>query len=74
MHDDEAYYVRMAKAWLIAELAVHEPETVYEWLRSNDLKYNINGKAIQKICDSYRISGEWKRRFQGLRPELRKRK
>ena len=33
----------------------------------------MNGKAIQKICDSFRISDEWKRKFKDLRPELRKR-
>ena len=74
MHDDEDYYVQMAEGWLIAELAVHEPEAVCEWLRKNDLKYNINGKAIRKICDSFRIAEDWKRGFQDLRPELRKRK
>ena len=74
MHDDEAYYVQMAEGWLLAELAVCEPEAVYEWFGKNDLKYNINGKAIQKICDSYRIAQPWKRRFRDLRPELRKRK
>ena len=71
MHDDEEYYVQMAEAWLIAELAVHEPETVYHWFRQNGLKYNINGKAIQKICDSFRITDEWKEAFKKLRPELR---
>ena len=74
MQNDEAYYVQMAEAWLIAELAVYEPEAVYEWFRHNDLKYNINGKSVQKICDSFRIAEEWKRRFRELRPELRKRK
>lgn len=74
MHDDEEYYVQMAEAWLIAELAVHEPETVRNWLSLNDLKYNINGKAIQKICDSFRITDEWKEEFKKLRPELRLRK
>ena len=74
MHDDEAYYVQMAQAWLIAELAIHEPEAVYEWFPQSGLKYNINGKAIQKICDSFRIAEDWKRKFKELRPELRKRK
>lgn len=74
MHDDEEYYVQMAEAWLIAELAVHEPETVRNWLSQNDLRYNINGKAIQKICDSFRITDEWKEEFKKLRPELRLRK
>ena len=74
IHDDSHYYVQMAQAWLIAELAVHEPEAVFEWMPGNGLKYNINGKAIQKICDSFRISNEWKERFKMLRSELKIRK
>lgn len=74
MHNDDHYYVQMAQSWLIAELAIWEPEAVYLWLRENDLSYAINGKAIQKICNSFRISDEWKENFKQLRPELRKRK
>lgn len=71
MHNDDHYYVQMAQAWLIAELAVYEPDAVYEWLKQSNLKYNISGKAIQKICDSFRISEDWKRRFKELRPVLK---
>ena len=71
MQNDEAYYVRMGEAWLIAELAIHEPAAVYDWMASNDLHYDVNGRAIQKICDSYRISAEWKDRFRALRPALK---
>ena len=74
MHDDDHYYVQMAQAWLIAELAVYEPETVHAWLQRSDLKYNITGKAVQKICDSFRISDEWKAAFKNLRHALRERK
>ncbi len=74
MHNDAHYYVQMAESWLIAQLAIWEPEKVYQWFRSNDLNYAINGKAIQKICDSFRISDEWKEKYKQLRPELRKRK
>ena len=74
MRNDDHYYVQMAQSWLIAELAIWEPEAVYQWFRENDLKYSINGKAIQKICDSYRISEDWKERFKQLRPDLRRRK
>lgn len=74
MHDDDHYYVQMAQAWLIAELAVHEPQLVHTWLAGNGLKYNINGKAIQKICDSFRIPDDWKCRFKELRPQLRERR
>lgn len=71
MKNDEQYYVQMAQAWLIAELAVTQPEAVYDWLSECNLRYNICGKAIQKICDSFRISREWKTRFKGLRCKLR---
>ncbi len=74
MRNDAHYYVQMAQGWLIAELAIWEPEKVYQWFQGNDLNYAINGKAIQKICDSFRISDEWKEKFKQLRPELRKRK
>ena len=72
--DDDHYSVQMAQAWLISALATFEPETVYRWFPENGLRYSINGKAIQKICDSFRISAEWKERFKSLRPELKKRK
>lgn len=73
LHDDGHYSVQMAQGWLVAELAVFEPEKVYAWMAENSLKYNINGKAIQKICDSFRISKEWKEAFKSLRPMLRQR-
>lgn len=73
MHNDDHYYVQMGQAWLIAELAIFEPETVYDWMQKNELTYAINGKAIQKICDSYRISQDWKEAYKGLRPKLKER-
>lgn len=73
MQNDDAYYVQMAQAWLIAELAIFQPEAVHTWLQTSDLKYNISGKAVQKICDSYRIPEDWKQKFKALRPGLRER-
>lgn len=74
MKNDNAYYVQMAQAWLIAELAVFFPEQVWRWMDSeNALYYNINGKAIQKICDSFRVSAANKERFKALRPKLKER-
>lgn len=72
IHDDDQYYVQMAEAWLIAELAVYEPQDVLDWMKINGLGYEINGKAIQKICDSYRITDDWKKSFKDLRAELKK--
>ena len=69
--NDEEYYVQMAQAWLLAELAVTQPEVVYRWLESCGLRYNICGKAIQKISDSFRISRQWKDGFKALRGKLK---
>ena len=73
MKEDDQYYVQMAEAWLIAELTVNEPEAVYQWMKDCRLSYSICGKAIQKICDSYRISKDWKERFRALRPKWKER-
>lgn len=72
LHDDDAYYVQMAEAWLLAELAVYEPEAVYAYLAAGKLSYAISGKAIQKLCDSFRIPDVWKQRCRALRPQLRR--
>lgn len=71
MKRDEYYYVQMAEAWLLAELAIDEPEAVCQWMANCGLPYSICGKAIQKICDSYRISEAWKELFKALRPALK---
>ena len=71
MKADDHYYVQMAQAWLIAELTIFEPEVVHRWMKSCGLPYSICGKAIQKICDSYRISDDWKVKFKALRSELK---
>lgn len=65
--DDEAYYVQMAQAWLISSLAVYAPEKTWKYLVSCSLHYNIVGKAIQKINDSFRISEAYKMYFNEIR-------
>jgi len=69
--DDEEYYVRMAEAWLICDLAVFNLEEVMCWLKSSKIKYDILGRAIQKMCDSFRISEEAKSDVKLLREQLR---
>ena len=65
--DDDEYYVQMAEAWLISYLGIYAPEKAFEYIKSCPLKYNIIGKGIQKICDSFRVSDEWKEKFKSLR-------
>jgi len=58
---------QMAEAWLIADLAIYNPEEILHFIASRKLNYGIIGKAIQKMCDSFRISDEIKRRARELR-------
>ena len=66
-HEDEVYHVVMAEAWLISYMAMYHVEKTYDYIASRPLSYDIMGKAIQKICDSYRVSQEDKERFKELR-------
>ena len=74
--NDKEYYVQMAEAWLLAEMAVYDPESVLKYLKQCDLNYDIVGKAIGKICDSYRINERYKIRAKEIRKsfQMKKRK
>ncbi len=52
----EQYYVRMAQAWLIAELFVKTREQTLKLLKHNNLAPWVQNKAIQKIRESYRVT------------------
>jgi 3-methyladenine DNA glycosylase AlkD len=72
--NDDHYTNQMAEGWLICELAIFFPEEMLGWFKNgNKLNYKINSKAIQKICDSYRITDEVKARFKAQREFLRNR-
>ena len=65
--DDPEYYVQMAEAWLLADLAIYNSQAILDFIASKALRYNIIGKAIQKMCDSFRISEEVKKQAKSLR-------
>ncbi len=67
LKDDDEYYVVMAEAWLISFLAMYHFDKTLEYLKNTTLKYNIVGRAIQKICDSHVISEENKNIFKEIR-------
>ncbi len=69
LKNEEVYHVVMAEAWLISFLAMCDANVTYDYLKHCELKYNIVGKAIQKICDSFVISPTDKARFKSLRSE-----
>lgn len=65
--EDSEYYVIMAEAWLISYMGMFHPERTLKYIEKCPLNYNIIGRAIQKICDSYRVSNDYKEKFKELR-------
>lgn len=54
------YYVHMAAAWLIAEVLAKFYESGVEFLKQNLLDEKTHNKAIQKACESFRLTKEQK--------------
>lgn len=74
MKNDQEYYVQMAQAWLICDCAVYNPQEVIQFIKRGSLDYNILGKAIQKMVDSFRISNQDKETVKALRPLVKQKK
>ncbi len=55
------YYDYMAVAWLLAECMSVSPEKTFEYMKSNNLDDAVYNKAITKMRESYRVSGEMKK-------------
>lgn len=68
---DDELSIQMAEGWLLCELAIFNPDPVYELLKNNDINYKVKSWAISKIQDSYRIEEATKNKFKKLRLELR---
>ncbi|MDE7301002.1 MAG: DNA alkylation repair protein [Clostridia bacterium] len=65
--DLNLYYVHMAAAWLIAEVLVKYYDDGVEFLKRNTLDTKTHNKAIQKACESYRLTKEQKDFLRGLK-------
>lgn len=63
----DKYYVEMAKAWLVAEIFTEFREEVFEYLQRDQLSHFAHNKAIQKICESRRVSDEDKQKLRGMK-------
>lgn len=63
----EKYYVEMAKAWLIAKIFTKFPAAVFDYLSRDQLSTFAHNKAIQKACESRRISTEDKQHLRGMK-------
>lgn len=69
LKDHEAYYVRMAIAWLIAECFIKFPSATTGYLVASHLPAWTFNKAISKICDSYRVDLDTKALLRKMRKQ-----
>lgn len=67
----DAYYVKMAVAWLVATCFSKFPEETYAWFVNAKLPKWTHNKAISKACESYRVDRDLKAELKKLkRPKL----
>lgn len=69
--ESDAYYVDMMRAWYFAEALVRRPMAAWPYVERRDecalLDEWTRRKAIQKACESRRISVETKERLRSFR-------
>lgn len=63
----DGYYVKMAIAWAISVAFVKFPETTIIYLKNNNLDDWTYNKALQKICESLRVSKETKKIIKAMK-------
>lgn len=65
--DKTQYYVYMAAAWLIAEVLIKHYDEGVKFLLKNSLDKKTHNKAIQKACESFRLSDDRKKYLKGIK-------
>lgn len=68
---NEGYYAKMAVAWLVSVCFAGFPEETYAFLQDGLMDDFTHNKSIQKTCESYRVSKEWKALARRLRRDER---
>ena len=63
----DGYYIMRGAAWLIAEVLVKHYEEGVRFLQAGCMPKAMHNKAIQKACESFRISAEQKAFLKSLR-------
>lgn len=62
-----AHYVEMAKAWLVAELVIKFRDETFGYLMRDQLSKFAHNKAIQKACESYRVTDADKQTLRSMK-------
>lgn len=70
--DDGTYYVSMAAAWLTAEVLTGFFEEGFAFLKRGALPPATLRRAVQKACESFRVTDAQKEKLRGLRKKVTK--
>lgn len=70
----EEYYVNMMIAWLFAEALAKQWNAAVTYIEQQKLDAWTHNKAIQKACESYRITNEQKSYLRTLKVKIHKEK
>ena len=70
LRSDE-YYVNIMTAWLFAEALVKQWDSAITYIETNRLDPWTHNKAIQKACESYRITDEQKTYLRTLKVKVK---
>lgn len=68
----EEYYVNMMTAWLFAEALVKQWDATLPFIQKQRLSPWTHNKAIQKACESFRVTPEHKEYLKSLKINLKK--
>ena len=60
----EGYYFKMGSAWTLSYCFIKYPDKTEPFLFLPSLDKEIRNKAVQKICDSYRVDKETKTKLK----------
>ncbi len=63
----DEYYINMARAWFFATALTHQYEATSPIFENKTLDKWTHNKAIQKACESYRVTGEKKEILKNLK-------
>ena len=63
----DGYYVKMAVAWTVSVAFVKYPKITMKYLEKNNLDDWTYNKALQKICESFRVSKQTKEKIKRMK-------
>ena len=69
----EEYYVNVMTAWLFAEALVKQWDAAIPYIENRRLDPWTHNKAVQKACESFRVSNERKAYLKTLKTDGKKR-